>query len=169
MGTVHRVGSLEISEDLKFTRTSWKFERIGWLGLAAVLVAGLLGLLGPGIFSSATAGDADGPLRVNYERFGHFEADDRLTVWVNPHGPDGIASFWVEDTYLDHVDIRDIHPRPARIELQQGRKVYFFQATSGGDPVQVRFDLTYKKAGRLAGRLGTLTSPGVEVRQFIYP
>ena len=168
MGTVHRVGSLEISDDPKFTRNSWRAERIGWLGLAAVLVAGILGLLGSGVFSSATAGEAGDPLRVEYERFGHFETDDRLTVWVRPRGNEAMVSLWIEDRYLDHVEIRDILPRPARIEMKGDRKVYFFD-TVGNDPVQVRFDITYKKAGRAAGRFGTLDSPWVEVRQFIYP
>jgi hypothetical protein len=168
MGTIHRVGTLEVPDDLEFSRKSWAVERIGWLGLAAVLLAGIFGLLGSGIFSSATAGELGDPIRVEYERFGHFEADDRLTVWVRPRGDNAMMSFWVEDRYLDHVEIRDIMPRPARIELKHDRKVYFFEAV-GNDPVQVRFDITYKKAGRVAGRLGTLDSPAVEVRQFIYP
>jgi hypothetical protein len=169
MATVHRVGSLEISDDPKFTQMSWKAERIGWLGLAAVILAGMLGLLGTGLFSSATAGEAGAPLRVDFERFGHVEADDRLTITFRPRVHDGVASLWIEDRYLDHVEIREIVPPPTRIELQHDRKVYSFPAAEGTDTVQVWFDITYKKAGRLAGRFGASDAPPVELRQFIYP
>jgi hypothetical protein len=169
MATVHRVGTLEISDDLKFTRLSWKAERIGWLVLAAVLVAGILGLLGSGVFSSATAGEAGAPLRVRFERFAHFEADDRLTVTFRPQVHGGLSSLWIEDRYLDDVEIREIVPTPERIELQPGRKVYYFPTAAGADVIQVWFDLSYKKAGRLAGRIGTSDAPPVELKQFIYP
>jgi len=169
MGTVHRVGGLEISDDLRFTRLSWKIERLAWLGLAAVLLAGILGLLGSGMFSSVTAGESGDPLRVHFERFGHLEADDRLTITFNPHVRDGQTDLWIDDRYLDDVEIREIIPRPARTELQPGRKVYFFTAAEGSGSVRVWFDITYKKAGSLTGRMGTSDGPAVELKQFIYP
>lgn len=169
MATVHRVGTLEISDDLKFTRRSWKAERIGWWCLATVLVAGILGLLGSGIFSGVTAGNVGDPLRVTFERFGHFESDDRLTVTFRPQVHDGLASLWIEDRYLDQVEIREIVPPPSRIELQNQRKAYYFPAAEGTDTVQVWFDITYKKPGPLAGRVGTPDGPPVELKQFIYP
>ena len=169
MATVHRVGMLEVSDDPKFTRMSWKAERIGWWGLAAVIAAGILGLLGSGIFSGVTAGKAGDPLRVDFERFGHFETDDRLTVTFRPRVRDGLVALWIEDRYLDHVEIREIVPAPARIELQNHRKAYYFPAAEGTDTVQVWFDITYKKAGPLAGQMGTLEGPPVELKQFIYP
>ena len=169
MATVHRVGSLEISDDLKFTRLSWRIERIGWLGLAAVLVAGILGLLGSGLFSSTTSGEAGAPLRVHFERFGHLGADDRLAVTLRPRVRGGVVSLWIDDRYLDDVEIREIAPPPERIELQPGRKVYYFPVAEGADVVQVWFDLSYKKAGRLAGRFGMPEGPAVELKQFIYP
>jgi hypothetical protein len=169
MATVHRIGSLEIPQDLEFTRRSWTFERIGWVGLALVLVAGILGLLGSGLFSAATAGEIGDPLRVRFERFGHFESDGQLTVEFRPRVRDGLAELWIEDTYLNRVEIRDILPRPVRTELRQDRKVYFFPIDEGSDTVQVRIDLTYKKAGRIVGKIGTADAPAVEIRQFIYP
>lgn len=167
MGDLHRRGRIELSDDPKFSRTSWKVERIGWWTLGAVLVAGTVGLLGPGLFSAASAGEPGDPIRVEYERFGHFETDDELRIRLRPR--DGTASMWIEDRYLDGVEIRDVFPPPERVELREGRKVYIFSAGAGHDPVQVRFDVTYKKIGRLAGRLGTSDGPAVDVKQFIYP
>jgi hypothetical protein len=170
MGDLRRIGRLELPDDPAFTRTSWKWERAGWLLLAGFLVAGLLGLLGPGLlFSATTAGGAEDPLRVEYERFGHFESDDELTILLKPRPREGAVSFWFEDDYLDRVEVRDVHPTPAEVRLADGRKVYSFPVVPGATRVQVRFDINYRKVGKLSGHLGTSAGQPVEIRQFIYP
>ena len=169
MGELRKTGRLQISDDLSFTRASWKVERAGWLALAALIAAGMLGLLGPGLFSSASAGEIEDPLRVEFQRFGHFETEDELTVHLKPRSRNGLATVWIEDRYLDHVEIREIHPPPSQVQLQDGRKVYSFSLAPDIDRARVRFDLTYKKVGRLAGRLGAPDGSSVGVRQFIYP
>lgn len=169
MGELRKTGRLQISDDLSFTKASWKVERAGWLALAALIAAGMLGLLGPGLFSAASAGEIDDPLRVEFERFGHFETEDELTVHLKTGTRNGLACVWIEDRYLDHVEIRQIHPPPSQVRLQDGRKVYSFPLAQESDRTRVRFDITYKKVGRLAGRLGTPDGPSVEVRQFVYP
>lgn len=64
MGSAHRLGDIDVAEDVKFTKKSWAAERVGWVGLVLVIVAGVLGLLGPGLFSQSEAGKGGaGPRR----------------------------------------------------------------------------------------------------------
>ena len=69
MSEHHRVGDLEISQDLTFQRRSWIVQRVGWVMLALLILAALGGLFGPGPLSRARAGPHDGPLWVEYQRF----------------------------------------------------------------------------------------------------
>ena len=42
------VQGMRIEEDRAYQRREWRFERIGWAVMAALLMAGLIGLLGDG-------------------------------------------------------------------------------------------------------------------------
>lgn len=53
-GEVHRVGDLEIEEDLDHQRRCWKLERASWAVMALVLLAAMAGLFGSGPLSWAT-------------------------------------------------------------------------------------------------------------------
>jgi hypothetical protein len=51
---------LDIERNHRFQRREWCLERFGWLLLALIILAGLLGLLGTGRFSR-TATDRGSP------------------------------------------------------------------------------------------------------------
>jgi hypothetical protein len=44
----------QIDEDLNFQRREWKIQRAGWVTMALVIIAALLGVFGAGPLSSAT-------------------------------------------------------------------------------------------------------------------
>lgn len=48
MGQVKDVRDLESEENLAFQERQWVVQRVAWVVVLALLVAGLLGLLGPG-------------------------------------------------------------------------------------------------------------------------
>lgn len=51
MGSQRQNHQLEVGEDVKFQNRWWVFERIAWVFMALLLLAALLGLLGPGLLS----------------------------------------------------------------------------------------------------------------------
>lgn len=75
---------LHVSDHTTFQQREWKAQRAGWVLMALLLIAALLGLLGPGPLSWSTATAAEGLVRVDYQRFAHTEADDLLTVTIAP-------------------------------------------------------------------------------------
>jgi hypothetical protein len=82
MAGVHRVGRIDVSDDPRFTRRLWTFERAGWGIRAALVPAACLGFLGPGLFSAVMRGGGLEPVQVRFERFIHLEAEGRLKVRV---------------------------------------------------------------------------------------
>ena len=166
---LRKVGRIELSDDPSFSRKSWAVERAGWIGLAAFLLAGFLGLLGPGLFSQVTAGDVPG-LRLTYDRFGHYHCETTLVLSLDREAAaGGAASIWIEDRYLENVEIESIRPDPVVVRSESGGNVYTFATGDGMGPVQVRFELTYRKAGSLRGRIGRSPDRSFEIRQFVYP
>ena len=163
--SLRQVGSIQLSDDPPFSRASWKFERAGWIGLTAFLLAGFAGVLGPGLFSGSTARDGTGAVQIRYDRSGHFRSDGTLEARVRPGG--GVASLWIDDQYLENVEIQSVRPEPSGTRTEAGGSTYLFGA--GKDPVEVRFEVSYKKAGVLRGRFGGSPGGAVEIRQFIYP
>ena len=159
MARLHPVHDIQLSDDLRFTRTSWIAERAGWAGLFGIVAAALLGALGPGLLSTRTVATPDGLLVVTCGRFGNFRTDDALTVRIAARG-----DFWIDQSFLDDVAIRAIRPEPAGVRTLPGRTVYTFS-----DAATVRIEFAPQKPGRLSGRFGLGEAIPVQVGQFVYP
>ncbi|HEX7901094.1 MAG TPA: hypothetical protein VF950_25265 [Planctomycetota bacterium] len=153
------IREIEVGEDLRVTRTSWAAERVGWVLLAALLAAGLLGFLGPGLFSGARA---EGPATVEYERFARLENEGELRVRLEP----GARSLWIENRWLDRVKLRGVRPEPERVTSEAGWTVFTFAGTRD---VDARLEIQHHRVGKAAGRFGTSPARAVDVRQFVYP
>ena len=163
---LRRIGRIQLSDDPAFTRKSWLVERAGWVGLAAFLAASFLGLLGPGLFSEVAAGDSG--LRATYDRFGHFHSEGTLRFQLERTGS-GAGSIWIDDGYLNGVEIESIRPEPAAVRAEAGGSLFTFATGDGAGPVEVRFEVKYRKAGSLRGRIGLSRERALEIRQFVYP
>lgn len=105
--------ALQLSHHKAFQRREWTAQRVGWAGMALFVLAALLGLLGPGPLSWATATGDDGLVEVEYQRFTHIEADDMITIVLDPAVVTG-ESVQVElaEDWVRSVDINGIIPAP---------------------------------------------------------
>jgi hypothetical protein len=167
MATLHRVGSLEIGDDPRFTRRSWTWERIGWGILGLVVAGALAGALGPGPLSAASAAGRDGTLRIEYERFGRFDTESRIRLLARPGGDP--AEVWLDRSYAESVDLERILPTPALVSLDGDRVAYRFPAPPAGALLDVVLEVRFRRPGRLRGRAGVPGGETVEFGQFVYP
>lgn len=159
---------LELNQDLRTTRATWRAERIGWIALAAFLAAALLGLLGPGPLSSAATADPGSPFRVLYDRFGHLESESRLELELQAPGGRGPVGVWLSSDYLAGVEVRGVTPPPDSTRLEPGRVVYVYEA--GGEGTRtVRIDLLYLRIGRIRGEAGLAGGPSAGFSHWVYP
>jgi hypothetical protein len=169
MGELRRIGSLEIDQDLAAQRWEWRVSQVAWVVFVVVLLAGLLGLLGPGPLSSATAGERGSGLWIEYSRFGHARAPGRLRVHTVTEGEEPVLALWVDRAYLGHLELAEILPQPEREQCFPDRLVYEFRPGGPAGEVTVELCFKYDAFGLLRGALGREGESGVTFRQFIFP
>ena len=166
----HRRNGLEIDEDLEFQRRSWKAQRVGWMVMGLVALTALLGLFGSGPLSSATAGDAGSPLRVEYERFARHAAPSLLRIHPSAGVVrDGQTRIQINRAWLDRVQVQQITPQPERVETAGEWVIYAFNATDPNHPGPIAYHVTMRRFGLILGRVGTDTGYEVSFHQYVYP
>ncbi len=167
---IQRVGDLEISNDPEFQRREWSAQRVGWVVWLAVIVAALAGLMGEGPLSDATAGAEDDLLRVQYHRFVRHAAPRTLKIQLQPGAVQGKqARVWINQEYLEGLEIQDITPEPSSVEAASGRVIYVFDLDKKGEPATILFDLEHESIGRKVARVGLDDRQVVSFTQFVYP
>lgn len=159
---------LQIEQDERFQRREWRAERVGWTVLTVFVLAGLVGLLGAGPLSSATAGERDGPVRVQYDRVAHLEADETVTFRFGPGAVvDGAVTMTLTGTWTGALDVSGIFPEPAEHRLVPGGMVLEFAVDQPGD---LSATVTYRAAhaGGLAATV-TVGDSTVAFHQLVLP
>jgi hypothetical protein len=169
-GQYHRVGDLDIDQDLAFQKRAWVAQRIAWVLMALVLLAALLGLLGGGPLSKATSGGEGGPLQVEYLRLARHRAPATLQIRLAPGtAPQSEARVWLDQTYLEGITIETVFPEPQSVEAGPERVTYVFKLEQPGQPATITFSLLHETSGLQQARVGLADREPVTFRQFIYP
>lgn len=171
MTTPKRVGSIEISEDMKFQERSWRAQRVAWVIMLLVAVAALFGLFGGGPLAHATAGSLESGLRVEYDRFTRLRGQSRMIAEIGASAirSDSSVRLWLDREWLDRHDVLSITPSPKESGLQADEVVYTFSATPGSSAVRVTFVLESRRLGSAKGRAGLVGGPSYAFRQITYP
>jgi hypothetical protein len=170
MGDVTRVSDLDIDQDLSFQQRDWQAQRIGWGAMLLVVVAGLLGLLGDGPLSKASAGGQGDPVRLQFDRFARYGAPTVLTVDLRPGGtPEKKVRLWLDRDYVHGVKIERINPEPETAEVGADRVTYVFALSDRSHPATVTFNIQPEKRWSRTGRIGLADAPGVSFTQFVHP
>ena len=155
--------SLEIDEDIAFQRKEWRFQRIGVAALFLFVLAALLGLTGMGgPLSRGKAGDSNGPVHVEYERFVRRGSFSKVTLHLR--GATGAIRFWVSAPYLEHVQIDSVVPTPELESVETNRHVYLIRA--GSPDVTVTLNVKHDGMGSLEADVGLVDGPSVRFTQF---
>jgi hypothetical protein len=116
MAQTQRVGSLEIAQDLDFQRKEWRVQRIGWVVMALLILASLLGLTGRGVLARATIGDTGSRLQLTYSRFDRLEAPTTLDLQIAGDAVTGEqVELWVDRDYLQSLQIEQVVPEPEEV------------------------------------------------------
>ncbi len=162
------VGDLEHDRDLRFQRREWAIQRGGWLVMMAIIVAALIGLLGAGPLSSATAGA--GPLQLEYSRFERRHAPSELEVSLASSAvSQDQVDVWLSSDYLARIEITSIVPEPEEVSEAGDRVVYRFSTDDQVETSTILFALEYDDPGHTTGRMGLIDGPELTFRQVVYP
>jgi hypothetical protein len=167
---MQKIGDLEINQDLNFERRSWKVERVAWVIAALILVAALLGFLGPGPLGKATAASPDKSISLDYYRVVRRESP--VTYRVKVHGrlaKNGALRLWLDRKFVEALEIKHVDPTPDVVEIDGERFVYRFKTAEAPATIQIFFHVEPNKSGNAPARLGVVDGPEIQFKQFYLP
>lgn len=164
-----RIGDLEINQDISVQRRMWKIQRIGWAAMAVIVILGLVGLFGHGPVSRASVGDRQGPLWIEYERFGRHQGSSELRLHIRVADTSKPVSIWIGPDYAAHVDIQQITPSPLRTTLADHGFTFEIATADQHEPGVVTLLLQFRDIGWVTGEIRLPGSNPLSIRQFVYP
>lgn len=170
MSIVHgqRLGQLEINQDFEFQRREWRFQFIGWLLMSLPIVAALLGLMGSGPLSDATATAPDSSLQVEYHRFLHRHNPGQITLHLRQSPPQK-ARIWISHSLLHGMKLEETTPRAETVEAGASGDYLTFLTDGTGGPMTIKLYIDPEAIGWLSASAKLDGEPAVEFGQFIYP
>lgn len=135
--------------------------------MAVLLLAGLLGLLGHGPLSTATA--ASPTLRVHYHRFERLDDHTSITFEVMDAGSGRDLPIWIGRDLLDAFEIVRAVPEARHEQADDAGVTYWFAGEPRSGPRRITFYLDPRRAGGVSGLAMTGGGRPVAFRQFVYP
>jgi hypothetical protein len=168
--TVKRIGDLEIDQDLAFNQREWRFQRIGWLVMALVIVAGLLGAFGTGPLAEGSVGSDGDSLSLSYQRIDREERPTTLDITIGPGAIQGDrAELWIDNAFLDRVEVQTIQPEPESVQVGSDRTVFVFTVNDAEQSAHVALNFQHDGFGRVKGQIGLVNGPAHSFTVFVYP
>ena len=160
----------EMEADLPFQRRVWIGERVAWVCLALLSVAGLLGVLGRGgPFSEAEVVTPDGALRIRYERFQRMLAPATFRIELGPRPPAGeTVELRIGTDVLEIWRLVSMMPSPASSRGVAGGLILAFPVSAGAGQV-LAVETVAERAGVVQASIGTLSGPPARMRMVIWP
>jgi hypothetical protein len=102
-----------VKEDLDLQRKIWRFERVGWYLLLAVVVLTLCGLFSRGLLSSTQAVSSAQNLTVDYERFHRNGSMDSMVIHAK--GLQGRPiTLLLNTAMMDGFSVESMQPLPIK-------------------------------------------------------
>lgn len=170
MAELKKVSGIDISEDMDFQRREWVVQRVGWVVIALLLLAGLLGLFGKGPLGRGEAGDPAGQLSLRFDRIDHYQADSKLAIHAGPDAVQGDElRLTLNQSYLDRIEVAAISPEPVSVELAGDKQVFIFKVADPAQGSDVLFQYRFAKIGSATGQLGLEGGSELSFKQFVYP
>lgn len=157
--------TLDCDEDIDQQQRMWRIERAGWLLMALVMLAALLGFTGHGLFSERSAGSPEAGFVVSYHRFERYAAPTLLTV-LPSDGDSGEIRLRVDQEFLRKIAFLRVDPEPVRVELDSGYDIFVFAVKAPGPIV---FHYEPLAPGPMAITLGLEGRPLQTLSQFVFP
>jgi len=157
-----------LEQDSAFHRWVWRLERIAWGFMLLIVVAALLGLFGRGLLSHGHLHAADGSLDLRYDRFVQVSSETVIDISI-PARESRLCSLWINRSYFDRVEIKQMIPNPRALELSGDGWLYTFGPGPAGKALPVRLLIVPRQAGGMEGCVNTGGRTTLCFQQFVYP
>jgi hypothetical protein len=163
----HDGDQLPVRDDTTFQRRVWLGERLGWVVLSVLIIAGLFGVFSNGLASSATVTSPDGSLRVTYERFERKTARGHFTIRI-AHADAQEMRVRLSQAFVETHVIESLYPTPLRSSAGERGLELTFAPTAEGD-VSIYLAARAQRFGVLSTTVEVEGGARVALWQLIYP
>lgn len=159
-----RVGTLEIDEDVSFTRREWMFERCGWVLLLLLVVGGLTGAFGSGILSEQTLSAEDGTVTVKHSKVVRQQTSRELEIEFRGSGSPLFVRLSPE--FYTAWRIEQVTPEPAKATAGLDGIAWHFE---GEGPARIRIGYKSAVPGTFEGEIQLSRGRTVRIKQTTLP
>jgi hypothetical protein len=163
------IAELDSPDKLAHHRREWLIERLGWGLIAAILAAGFLGALGPGLLGTREATSSDGSLRAKYSLVERYDAPNVLELWLSSKQPSADFRLEISRSAADTITIEQIIPHPAANSSRAGKLVLHFRAQPGSDELKVICRYKHNQFGLLNYEVGLAGHEPLPIQQLVLP
>lgn len=161
-------GSISVSEDMDFQRRWWRFQRIAWFVLVAILIADALGAFGQGWLAHAQRSAPDGTLHLHYERIERAGAFSEITIQFDKAAVhSNRVNLFISQNIVKELGAQRIIPEPDTSRVGPGGITYTFPAT--GSPAVVSIALQPLKPGFQQIQVGVPGAQPVNASVLVLP
>ena len=162
--------NLDDAEPMAHQRWEWTLERVAWVIMALVIVAGLLGGLGAGPLASREAAAPDGSLVVEYYAIERAAAPNTLVLRLGPKaGESSQIDLAFSRPFAEGTQLDSLVPEPVQTTAREGEIVHTFAASdlTGGSTIVCRYQ--HQRFGSLDYRIAIQGREPARVRQIVLP
>jgi hypothetical protein len=158
------------AEHLAENRREYWIERGAWAGMILILLAAVLGGLGPGPLSQREARTADGTLSVKYAAMERYQSPSQLHIrWIGERPPTDRVEIALSRPLADRTELKHLTPPPARVETREDAVVLVYDAAAVADGRPIVYRYQHEHFGSLAFDVSLVGGRGLRVAQFVWP
>lgn len=154
--------TIELQDDPVFQQRQFLVAKVAGALFVVVAAAALLGLLGTGPLSDATARGTG--ISVDFDRFVRFDTPTEIEVSVS--GGSGTTELSLSAAYLEGFDVENVTPEPDRQSAVGDRIVFAFEERP---PSTVMLSLTPREIGLQKGTASLAGGGSASYHQLVYP
>lgn len=157
-----------VGEDLEFQRKWWRFERIVWAILLAIVLIDVLGGFGRGWLAKAEKTTPDHAMTVKYESLERGGTPSVMTfLFTDKAIHDGRIALYVSDSVVKPLGAIRIAPQPAISNIGDGGITYIFPASKAPSMVQIQLEPSFPGPHKFT--VHTAGEPPIEATVFVMP
>ena len=169
MSEPRMVGKIEIDEDLGFTRKEWHWQRIGWVIMGLLVLAGVLGAFGHGPIAEQRIGDPQ-VFAIEFDRIIRHSSTSDLTIHVGPGlQSDSVLHLAISRSYLKSQRVEAVWPEPLHQSARGEFIVFAFERDDPSFPLQIMLQVKSNSYGSASGKVHLVGIADLEINQFAMP
>lgn len=159
--TVEKIQTdLDLNEDLHLQEKGWALQRVGWIFIILIMIAGVLGVFGGGMISSKKL--SSGTIKAEFEQFFRYDVEMKILLEATEH----IGSISLPQEYLK--DFREVRFVPEPVNSNTINTEVLYNFLPGTNRI-VTIYLKPEKYGTISGTLKVNGTSNFNLSHFIYP